>query len=237
MAIEIETLNIVISKKRILDNITLKIKEHEICAIIGPNGAGKSTLLKSVAGFYKTDRIKLFGKRINLYNRRELAKTVSLLPQNIAPVPFTLKEFLLFSRYPYRSLLNEDSQAVSVCKEIMSITGIEELENRRLDALSGGQLELAWLAASLVTESKILILDEPTNYLDPYYTEKLRKIVLGLAKKKTVLIASHNLEWISKIATRIIALRSGAISFQTEKINKNDVAPLYKPIKLSEIEQ
>ncbi len=233
MTIEIKSLNINLSEKQILKDISLTIKSSDICALIGPNGAGKSTLLKAIAGFYPTKQIYLLGKPIASYHAKELAKTVSLLPQNIAPVPFTLMEFLLFSRYPYRSLFHDDRKALSVCREMMNLTGIEELENRRLDIVSGGQLELAYLASLLVLEPEILLLDEPTTYLDPYYIEKLSKIIKECSKKKTIIIASHNLEWLSKIATRIVALKSGNINFCDKKIDREAIDKLYAPSAFS----
>ncbi len=232
MAIEIRSLDIAIDKKNILNDLSLRIKPHSICSLIGPNGAGKSTLLKAIAGFYKTNQIKILSKPIAEYSSKELAKTVSLLPQNIAPVPFTLMEFMLFSRYPYRSLFGDDYKALSVCKRIMHLTGTEELENIRLDKISGGQLELAYLASSLVVEPEILLLDEPTTYLDPYYIGLMSKMIVECSKEKTVVIATHNLEWISKIATMSVALKSGRISFCGERINQKAVNELYIPQKL-----
>lgn len=232
MAIEIKSLNISIDKIPILKNLSLRIKPHSICALIGPNGAGKTTLLRAIAGFYKTNRIRLFSKSISAYSSRELAKTVSLLPQNIAPVPFTFMEFILFSRYPYRSLFGDDRNGLSVCREVMRLTGTEELENKRLDKISGGQLELAYLASSLVVEPEILLLDEPTTYLDPYYIELMSKIIVECAKEKTVVIASHNIEWVSKIATMSAALKSGSINFCGKEISQKTINELYIPPEL-----
>ena len=141
-------------------------------------------------------------------------------------------EFMLFSRYPYRSLFGDDHNGLSVCRKVMRLTGTEELANKRLDKISGGQLELAYLASSLVVEPEILLLDEPTTYLDPYYIELMSKIIVEYAREKTVVIASHNIEWVSKIATMSAALKSGSINFCGKEISQKTINELYIPPEL-----
>ena len=160
-------------KKIIIDGVDITIPSNKISVIIGSNGCGKSTLLKTLARLIKpiSGDIVIDGKKVTSMPSKQLAKVLGLLPQSpVVPEGITVWDLVSRGRFPYQTMLKsmskEDFEAVEEALEIMGIT---DLANRCVDELSGGQRQRVWIAMALAQQTDILLLDEPTTYLDIAY--------------------------------------------------------------------
>ncbi|NOR31272.1 MAG: ATP-binding cassette domain-containing protein, partial [Sulfitobacter sp.] len=157
-------------KRTILENVTLGLRPGQITAIVGGNASGKSTLLRTLARILpvKSGTVLLDGKSLHHMRSREVAQIMGLLPQSpIAPEGITVADLVGRGRHPHHGLFSrwgkDDDRAVS---DALTATGIEPLAERELDTLSGGQRQRAWIAMALAQETELLLLDEPTTFLD-----------------------------------------------------------------------
>jgi len=199
MSLEIKNLVLGYEDKIIVNNIDLSIPKGEITMLIGANGCGKSTLLSGMSRLLipKEGDVLLEGVSIHDYKAKDLAKKLAILPQGpIAPEGITVKELCYFGRNPYKNLFGsrtkEDDDMVQWAIEA---TGLKEFANRQLDSLSGGQRQRAWIAMALTQNTDILLLDEPTTYLDLAYQIEILELLKDLNKKtkKTIVTVIHEL--------------------------------------------
>lgn len=205
--------------RAILGGLSLSVAKGEYLSIIGPNGAGKSTLLKCINGIHRKGRgrIEIKGKALADYSPKELARLVSYVPQGDgSSVPFTVKEFVLMARYPYlnpfSSVSREDRQATFAALEL---TGTLEFTDRYLDTLSGGERQKVLIAAALAQGAEILLLDEPTAFLDPKHEEEIYRILarINQISGSTILAVTHDINHATLLSRRILALKQGSIVF------------------------
>ena len=169
-AIKVSQLDVAYEDKYIIKNMNLEIPKGKMTMIIGSNGCGKSTLLKSIARILtpKKGEILLNGVSLKQQAPKEIAKKMAVLPQSPSvPSGLLVKELVSYGRFPYQSamggLKQEDIERVNWA---MEVTGISDFANRPVDSLSGGQRQRAWIALALAQDTEILVLDEPTTYLD-----------------------------------------------------------------------
>ncbi|CDK39073.1 iron/cobalamin ABC-type transporter ATP-binding protein [Halorubrum sp. AJ67] len=155
----------------VIDGETLAVPEGEVTALIGPNGSGKSTLLKGLANRLVPDdgHVLVDGRRIESFESKELARKLGRLSQqNTAPDTISVEELVERGRYPHRgffeSQTEDDEEAVN---DAISMAGVEHLRDREVGTLSGGQTQLVWIAMALAQDTDVLLLDEPTTFLDP----------------------------------------------------------------------
>ena len=205
--------------KAILQHISLTLERGEYLSIIGPNGAGKTTLLKCLDGIYQkgSGAIEIKGRPLEGYSRRDLAKLVSYVPQaDGGSFPFMVKEFVLMGRYPYlspfSSVSRQDKEAVF---SALDLTGTAELGDRYLDTLSGGERQKVFIAAALAQGAEIILLDEPTAFLDPKHEEAIYRI-LGRVNRDsdaTVISVTHDINHAVLVSRRILALKGGRVVF------------------------
>ena len=216
---EIKDLSFSISKKIILNSISLKIFEGEYLSIIGPNGAGKTTLLKCLMRIYKADQKKILFNGITLdnFNQKDLAKQISYVPQSDGrSFPFTVKEFVMMGRYPhlspFTSINSKDKEAV---QHSLELTKIIHLAERYMDTLSGGERQTVFIAAALAQGSKILLLDEPTTFLDPKHESEIYKILkkINYEYKMTIISVTHDINGAALHSDRIAIIKNGSIGF------------------------
>ena len=212
-ALVVSHLNKVISKEIILNDINFSVDEKKFCSIIGENGAGKTTLLRMIAGIEPTSDINIFGKPVKNYKPKELARVVSLLPQHITKAPFKVIEFLLLSRYPYQSSYSNTKEEKNICYEALDIVGIGRLSDKYLNRISGGELELVYLASCIAQRPKLLLADEPTTFLDMSYKKHINNIFKTLKEFTTVILVTHNIELVSELSDQVIALKKGKMIF------------------------
>lgn len=217
--VEINNFSFVIGNKPILNSVSLSVYEGEYLSIIGPNGAGKTTLLKCLMRINPEGQgtIILKGKTLVNYRQKELAKVMSYVPQSDGrSLPFTVEEFVMMGRYPYlspfTSISKEDKQAV---RDSLELTGVAHLAERRLNTLSGGERQTVYIASALTQGASIMMLDEPTTFLDPKHVTD----ILGIIKKIniefgiTIISVTHDINNAVLQSDRIAILKHGEIMF------------------------
>jgi iron complex transport system ATP-binding protein len=217
--IEITRFSFSISSKVILKDISLSVKEGEYISIVGPNGAGKTTLLKCLDRIYKGGNgdIRIAGKPLDKYSQKELARKLSYVPQADGRIsPFTVYEFVMMGRYPHLSPFSspgkEDKDAVH---DALTITGISEFAERFLRTLSGGERQKVFIAAALAQGAKVLLLDEPTTFLDPKHQADVHRLLERANRERgfTVVSVTHDINSAVLTSRRILALKNGAVAF------------------------
>lgn len=216
--IEMRGFSFRLESKDILHNVSLTVRQGEYLAIVGPNGAGKTTLLKCLDRIYTggTGEIRVFGRPLASYRQKELARRISYVPQADGRVfPFTVAQFVLLGRYPYlspfSSIGKEDRRAVS---QALERTGTTEFSDRLLDTLSGGERQKVYIAAALAQGADVLLLDEPTTFLDYRHQAEVRALLARVnASGVTVVTVTHDVNRAVLESHRIVALRSGSVVF------------------------
>ena len=180
-SLSVHNLSITVNKNEILKNISISFREGKRTAIIGPNGCGKSTLLRAVSGLSRdyTGEVLLDGAEMKKLPRRAIAEKLAILPQGVsAPADLTVKDLVAYGRFPYRSLFKsaakEDAEIVAQAMEKMRVS---HLQSRLVATLSGGERQRAWIAMALAQQPQILLLDEPTTYLDIAHQLEIMQIV------------------------------------------------------------
>jgi len=229
--IEIENLSLLISNKLILNTVSLQIFEGNYLSIIGPNGAGKTSLLKCLMRIYSeySGTIKFKGKSLKKISQKNLAKQISYVPQaNGRVFPFTVEEFVMMGRYPhlspFTSFREEDKKAV---REALEITKTTSFSKRQIHSLSGGEKQTVYIAAALAQGSKIMLLDEPTTFLDPKHETEIYRILKRLNKdlKITIATVTHDINNAALQSDRIFILKNGEMIFSgnASEIMKNKI--------------
>ncbi|GAA4611847.1 ABC transporter ATP-binding protein [Saccharopolyspora hordei] len=206
----------------IADGLDFDVVDGTITAVIGPNGCGKSTLLRALGRLLQPQRgsVLLDGKQIHKMPTREVAKVLGLLPQSpVAPEGLTVADLVARGRHPhqawYRQWSSDDEAAVA---EALAMTGIADLADRTLDELSGGQRQRAWLSMALAQGTNLLLLDEPTTYLDLSHQVDVLELIGRLHDEsgRTVVMVLHDLNLAARYADRLVAMKDGAVVAEGE---------------------
>jgi iron complex transport system ATP-binding protein len=200
-------------------DLTVSIPEGGFTAIVGPNACGKSTLLRALVRMLKprSGTVVLDGAEISSQPTRHVAQRVGLLPQSsTAPDGITVADLVARGRHPYQRLLRqwsrEDERAVLGA---MAQTRVEDLADRLVDELSGGQRQRVWLAMALAQSTPLLLLDEPTTFLDIAHQVEVLELCAQLHREGRTLVAVlHDLNSACRYATHLIAMRGGAVVAQ-----------------------
>ncbi|ELY4080510.1 iron-enterobactin ABC transporter ATP-binding protein [Cronobacter sakazakii] len=202
---------------RVADGLNVALPDGKFTAIIGPNGCGKSTLLRTLSRLMKPlgGQVRLDGEAIQHFATKEVARRIGLLAQNAsAPGDITVAELVARGRYPHQPLFtrwrDEDERAV---QKAMEATGVTALADQSVDTLSGGQRQRAWIAMVLAQETSILLLDEPTTWLDISHQIDLLELLCTLNREQGYTLAAvlHDLNQACRYANHLIALRDGKI--------------------------
>jgi len=214
--LEIKKLSSGYEGKKVLRNVALTIPEKKLISVIGPNGAGKSTFLKTLAGIVpKTEgEILIDGKEISAFSGKELAREISYLVQGRNIPDMTVKQLVLHGRFPYldypRRYKEADREMAYSVMDRMKITPLAE---RMLRTLSGGERQKAYLAMALTQDTKYILLDEPTTYLDIKGQISLMKMLKGISAEKTVVSVSHDLLLAFNFSDYIVIINDGGADF------------------------
>lgn len=219
-AIEIKDLDVAYEQKYIIKDMNLEIPKGKITMIIGSNGCGKSTLLKTIARIITPQKgeIKLDGISIKARAPKEIAKKMAVLPQSpIVPSGLLVKELVSYGRFPYQSAMGGlKEKDIEMVNWAMKVTGIFEFGERSVDSLSGGQRQRAWIAMALAQETEILVLDEPTTYLDMAHQLEILLLLQKLNKEenRTIVMVLHELNNATKFADYLIGVKDGQVVFR-----------------------
>ncbi|WP_372450888.1 ABC transporter ATP-binding protein [Actinoplanes flavus] len=205
-------------KRVIAEDLSVEIPDGSFTVIIGPNACGKSTLLRALSRLLKptTGTVLLDGRDVHSQPTRTVAKTLGLLPQSsTAPDGITVAELVARGRYPHQSILRRwSAEDERVVEESMESTGVADLADRNVDELSGGQRQRVWLAMALAQQTPLLLLDEPTTYLDIAHQIEVLDLCAELHERqgRTLVAVLHDLNHAARYATHLIAMRSGRVA-------------------------
>ncbi|MCE4050937.1 ABC transporter ATP-binding protein [Bacillus sp. Au-Bac7] len=218
-----------------LHDINLEFPQGKMTAIVGPNGSGKSTLLKLFARLLKTDsgNVTLDNQLILKYKRKEYAKKIAMLLQAKEIMPnITVKELVAYGRVPFQKLAGtasaEDKEIIAwAIKE----TGLEKMADRMVGHLSGGEMQRARIAMALAQKTPVLLLDEPTTYLDITHQLELMKLLTRINKtyQITIIMVLHELQYAGAYSDNLIVMKDGAV-YQTGKPQSILTAQLLKDV-------
>lgn len=218
--INISNLRVQYDKKIVINKLNLTIKEGLITTVVGPNGCGKSTLLKVMSKnlAFQSGNVKINNKDIKKLKTKDLAKQLALLPQSPKiPSDFTVRELVSFGRHPFIPLGKRFSQNdYNVVNWALSKTNMLSFKCRRVSTLSGGERQRAWIAMALAQEPKILLLDEPTTYLDISHQFEVLELIKEIAKKTnmSVIMVLHDINHAARYSDEIIIMKDGSIKCQ-----------------------
>ncbi|WP_250125261.1 ABC transporter ATP-binding protein [Chroococcidiopsis sp. CCMEE 29] len=208
----------------IIRNLDLAIPSGQITTLVGPNGCGKSTLLKGLARLLKprAGAVYLDGKTLLKLSTKAVAKQLGILPQGpVAPEGLTVRDLVAQGRFPYQNWLQQWSKEDErLVESALATTSMTDLADRSLDTLSGGQRQRAWLAMALAQDTEILLLDEPTTFLDLAHQVELLDLLyeLNQTQGRTIVMVLHDLNQACRYADYLVAVRSGSVFAQGQPI-------------------
>jgi len=214
--LHVEDASIGYEKRVISEGLSVSIPDRSFTMIVGPNACGKSTLLRGLSRLLKPSagQVVLDGADIQSYKTKEVARRIGLLPQTaIAPDGITVAELVERGRYPHQGFIRQwtesDERAVL---RAMDAAGVTELSGRLVDELSGGQRQRVWVAMALAQETDILLLDEPTTFLDITHQIELLELFTDLNHAgHTIVAVLHDLNHAARFGTHLIAMKDGAV--------------------------
>jgi iron complex transport system ATP-binding protein len=217
--LETHTLTLAYDKRLIVENLDVRITDGSFTVIVGPNACGKSTLLKSLARVLKprSGAVLLDGQAIASYPSKQVAKQLGMLPQSpVVPGGIVVEELVARGRFAHQKLLRqwspEDEAAVAGA---MRQTEVADLADRFVDELSGGQRQRVWLAMALAQQTPILLLDEPTTFLDLSHQFEVLDLCADLHEQgRTIVAVLHDLNQACRYATELIVMKDGAVLAQ-----------------------
>lgn len=197
-------------------DLSVEIPAGEFTVIIGPNACGKSTLLRSLSRLLRpaAGQVRLDGRPLASFKAKEFARTVGLLPQSsIAPEGITVVDLVSRGRFPYQGIIRQwtdaDEQAV---RDAMAATNVADLATREVAELSGGQRQRVWAAMAIAQQTPILLLDEPTTFLDLTHQIEMLDLFARLHRSGTTIVAVlHDLNQAARYATHLIVMKDGAV--------------------------
>ncbi|PKG22277.1 ABC transporter ATP-binding protein [Niallia nealsonii] len=212
-----EHLKIGYDEKIIVEDLSFTIQSGKITTMIGPNGCGKSTILKALARIHKAKSgcVYLDGKAIHKIPTKQIAQKMAVLPQSPeAPSGLTVFDLISYGRSPHQKgfarLSDRDKEVIEWA---LKVTGLVELRNQDVDTLSGGQRQRAWIAMAIAQETELLLLDEPTTYLDMAHQLEVLKLLkkLNEDENRTIVMVIHDLNHAARFSDRMVAMNNGRL--------------------------
>ncbi|WEK54472.1 MAG: ABC transporter ATP-binding protein [Candidatus Cohnella colombiensis] len=205
---------------QIVHELNVHIPDGQITALVGANGSGKSTILKSMARILNPAQggVYLDGKLIHRQPTKDVAKQLAILPQNpTSPDGLTVRELVSFGRYPHlKGFGNLSTEDRAIVDWALQATGMSIFTDRAVDQLSGGQRQRAWIAMALAQGTEVLLLDEPTTFLDMAHQMEVMTLLekLNREQHRTIVMVVHDLNHASKYAEHLVALKEGKVLYE-----------------------
>ncbi len=237
MDLKVKGLNVGYDEKKILKDISFNVKSGEIITIIGPNGSGKSTLIKSISRYLKPKSGDIYLDEVNIkrIKTKEIAKNLAVLPQvKGVSSDVSIEELVSYGRFPHlkfgKRMSKDDKEVITWAIEK---TGLVEMKERYVANLSGGERQRAWIAMTLAQKPKMLLLDEPTTFLDICYQMEILEMVRDLNKTLgiTVVMVLHDINQASRYSDKMMVINSGELREYGEPcsiVNKNLLKDIFK---------
>lgn len=212
-----EKLEIGFDGKAMLKDLTITVEKGQILSILGPNGSGKSTLLKALSRNLKPDKgsVYLDGKNLAELNAKVIAKKMAVLPQSPeAPKDLTVRDLVEYGRYPHQSWWQGKSKEDDTCVDwALDETGLTAMTGRIVSTLSGGERQRVWIAMALAQKPEILLLDEPTTYLDICHQLEIMELLADCNREHNITVAMvlHDINQAARYSDSIVVLKEGEI--------------------------
>lgn len=212
-----EELSIGFGGKAVLENLTLAVEEGKIVSILGPNGSGKSTLLKALAGNIKPNRgiVYLNEKNLIELTAKTIARQMAVLPQSPqAPSDLTIRDLVEYGRFPHQSWWQGKSEKDDAYVEwALDQTGLSQMSNRVISTLSGGERQRVWIAMALAQKPEILLLDEPTTYLDICHQLEIMELLSAFNREHTITVVMvlHDINHAARYSDYVAIVYQGQV--------------------------
>ncbi len=222
-----------------LKSISFKIEKGDFVGIIGPNGSGKTTLFKGISNELPaiSGESKLNSNSIQKMSLKQKAQNIAIVTQHIEVGSMTVEEYILMGRIPYRKQFQffETKRDIAIAKKYMDLTGVTPLKDKYMNALSGGEQQLAGIARALTQDPQLLLLDEPTSHLDITHQVEILNLIRRLSKELglTVLMIIHDLNLAGEYCDSLIMMQNGGIRKKgspTEVLNYRDIEAVYNTV-------
>lgn len=216
-ALAVENISYAFGTQSVLKQLSFSVQQSDVFIIIGPNGAGKTTLIKLMVGILKiqTGQIEILQAPLGRYTQKRLAKVSAYVPQGL-PVgfPFTVEETVLLGRAPHQKVLGLASQNdLDIAQHAMAFTEVAHLARRKLDQLSGGEQQRVLIARALCQQPQVILLDEPTAFLDLSHQIRIMDLMEKLKTERgvTVVMVSHDVNLAAMYGDQLLLLKAGEI--------------------------
>jgi iron complex transport system ATP-binding protein len=216
--LQAEQVSLAYDELDVIHELSLEVPTERITALIGPNGSGKSTLLRGLARLMRPTRgaVYLSGQAIHTLPTKEVARQLAILPQRAeAPGGLLVRELVAFGRFPYQGFFGansrEDDEQIAAA---LATTGMDDLADRPVGELSGGQRQLAWIAMALAQDTELLLLDEPTTFLDMAHQLEVLEVLerLHRERRRTIVMVLHDVNQAARYSDHMVALVDGRIA-------------------------
>lgn len=216
--LETRDLTVKLDNTTLLAGIDLQVSQGDYLCIVGPNGAGKTTLLRALAGLLPAQgQITINEVPFHTLSPRQRAQQIAYVPQGQGrELPFVVADFIAMSRYPHHHAFSgwqtADSDAVEAA---MHITGTASFRDRRMHTLSGGEAQRVMIAAALAQQTPLILLDEPTSFLDPHHQHDIEQLIrrLNIDHNITIVEVTHDINHASQHACHVLALKNGQLDW------------------------
>ena len=225
--------------KFLLKDVSFNVDKGDFVGIIGPNGSGKTTLFRGISGELPllNGSIELNGKSTQKMGLKERAQNIAIVTQNIEIGSMTVEEYVLMGRIPYHKQFQffETKEDFAIAEKYMKLTGVDKLKGKYMNALSGGEQQLAGIARALTQEPDLLLLDEPTSHLDITHQVQALNLIRRLSRELglTILMIIHDLNLAGEYCDSLIMMQEGHIrkkGLPTEVLNYKDIEAVYETV-------